>query len=329
MPALISEDANCKAHVWVSGGALVDTKALVTWVKTGNPTFVGSSLLNVPNGASAEGVTGFTDVNYWASSVTSDALDFAGDYIVTVIVKGSGTTIGRYIFSDDVLGGAGYAIGSLSGAFGAYVNGTTYTNASIATNLEGVKAHIVTLARSGTTLWLKVDGQPIIKFTGPAIAAATTALAYIGRHSTAGYSWDGTIYEMYATSTTPTAALINGIHQTAGGFGVGGERLGFAVPTAQQRVGFLSLFRRALGLDGWTGRSTSGAFVTQNQPANSGGRLAIYSNVINQPGQTYPSGPTDNLWVARIVFRVLKPSWFYGLHPRGNKARANFNAGMN
>lgn len=87
---VIPEDANTVFHLYVCGGAILDTKGNVITEVGGSLTRVAKTSLGFPNGKKAEGVTGFSTTKYL--SIPNPVLNFSGAFYVSMLLKSSPST---------------------------------------------------------------------------------------------------------------------------------------------------------------------------------------------------------------------------------------------
>ena len=209
---LITEDANTVAHVYWNGTALVDSKGNA-WTENGTVPQVTANPFTVERFGSGP----FSAANYYSLGTGDDVLDFAGDMTVCVVFSGllAGTS---EVASDGGFGAAGAGWTLLASAtqviFDTYDAASAYTRASAAAVVTS-GPHVICGGRSGSTQYVKGNLVATVSQAGAKTVAATSNPAMIGRRATgAGTApMEGTIYEVYATTTPFTEATVLAIQQ--------------------------------------------------------------------------------------------------------------------
>ena len=209
---LITEDANTVAHVYWNGTALVDSKGNA-WTENGTVPQVTANPFTVERFGSGP----FSAANYYSLGTGDDVLDFAGDITVCVVFSGllAGTS---EVASDGGFGAAGAGWTLLASAtqviFDTYDAASAYTRASAAAVVTS-GPHVICGGRSGSTQYVKGNLVATVSQAGAKTVAATSNPAMIGRRATgAGTApMEGTIYEVYATTTPFTEATVVAIQQ--------------------------------------------------------------------------------------------------------------------
>jgi hypothetical protein len=231
---LIPDDAGTIFHLYVRNGQIADLFGNTITV-VGVPSLVPSTAMGFPNGKSAEGIAGFSSSNYL--SIATPLLNFAGAFFITAVVKsGSGTGTRKFILA------AFSGVGTSSTARGYDIRFSagppiTRTESPFIWNLGGsvgigrnypVSApdviHIFSGGLdSGLATARKISNLDIVgAFDNGALGfalAVGTLPARIGYGSqtpdpggNASQPFDGTIFELRATTTPPTVALLNALH---------------------------------------------------------------------------------------------------------------------
>jgi hypothetical protein len=183
------------------------------------PLVTTSPLYAKGSGAGRRFVGPYTDTNYFQLGAGPDVLDFAGDFTLctafrvnsvaaqmAVVADGEIATAktGYYIFVN--VGGA--ARTTFASGDGTGVSPTT-------ANLVGAnELAIYCTGRSGTTGYVKLNGGTTVSATVSRIAGTNTPL-YIGRHQLATNQFNGSIYEVWATSTPFGEAAVAQIQAAA------------------------------------------------------------------------------------------------------------------
>lgn len=196
---LIPDDAATVAHVYWNGSALVDIKGNA-WTMNGT----------VPQGTypRTRGAAGpFSASNYYSRS----GAFFSGDFSVCVVYGGP-------------LGANNLVVGEEDGTNGWWANARPSFGDALSFKVGGIQTNVITgqlptpnrpnvvcVGRSGTTGYVKTNLGTIS--TGPSGAVGTAARTTIG--FAAGQQTDGTIYEAWFSSTTPSDALFTSIEQRA------------------------------------------------------------------------------------------------------------------
>jgi hypothetical protein len=157
------------------------------------------STWNAPPSAGA-----FSDANYYTAPYGT--LPASGDFTVCAVLT-SNTLAGNTVpFSAGGNGINGWYINASASAYSLYTD-----NAAVAGSGTPVlgKPQVLCVGRAGALAYAKMDG-----LTTGSVATTTTPhsrVGTIGRYTNAGFSFDGTIHEVYATTTawneTTVAAL--------------------------------------------------------------------------------------------------------------------------
>lgn len=142
---------------------------------------------------------------------SSDVLDFAGDFLVTVIgaVQPAATNC---FLSNGASGTSGYYLVCDATNGWRVTAGTTCTTsyASMCIPQDVTTPHIFSFGRAGSSYFMKVDGAPVM--TGAfALTAGSGFPARLGRYQT-GSPFTGKLWELRATTTTPSAAALDALH---------------------------------------------------------------------------------------------------------------------
>ena len=209
---LIVEDSGTVAHVYWNGTALVDTKGNA-WTENGTVPQVSAN----PFTTTRYGAGPFSAANYYSLGTGTDVLDLPGDMTVCVVFSGllAGTS---EIASDGGFGAAGAGWSLLASAtqviFDTYDAASAYTRASSAATVTSGPC-VICAGRSGSTQYVKSNLVATVSQAGAKTVAATSNPAMIGRRATGAGTvpMEGTIYELYATSTPFTEATVVEIQQ--------------------------------------------------------------------------------------------------------------------
>ena len=197
---LITEDANCVAHVYWRNGALVDSKGN-SWTMNGTVPQTGSAG-SIPPGAGP-----FSDANYYSLGSGADVLDFSGDFTSTFVYFTPIGSVDGWMFSNgSALGSPGWAFNwaNGSGTTTLYISGTATPDASPS---YGDGALCVTVAgRSGTNSGCRTNAGTYRSVVVPTTFDSTSS-AKIGRYNTAGIPFGGVMLECYFTTTAISSSL--------------------------------------------------------------------------------------------------------------------------
>lgn len=195
---LITSDVNTVAHVWWDGIRIRDTRGN-GWSMTGTVPQV-AKLPPVPAGSGP-----YTTSAYYSLGSGPDVLDFTGDFTVCVVFVGSPTG-STWIVGD--------SNGSTNGWRGPVGNGCIARTwpGSVTVNGGATVAgevNVCCVGRSGTTLYAKLNLSASAAQAGATVAVDAATPATIGW--VAGAAMDRTIYEVWATTTTPSDALCTAV----------------------------------------------------------------------------------------------------------------------
>lgn len=200
------------SHILIAAGAPYDLIPNV-WEQQGVvPTVAYATVIGTKK---AEGIGPFTDANWYKlrnSETGDDYLDAAGDFTVTMIIKGG--VADDVVFCNGLFNTSGYYFQHYSSAVGraAFVYGGTILSETGASILDG-NVHVVSFGRTGGTLYLKVDNRAVRSIAAPGShTIGTNRPARIGRYENAGYADDGTIYELRFLSTGLSSAQYDALH---------------------------------------------------------------------------------------------------------------------
>lgn len=220
---LLAEDANAVAHLIVQNGAFFDSKSN-SWVGGAGLTDHPSAPLMFASGVEAEGLSGFADATVLTSPLPADVLDFTGDFILTFIVR-TGADIQTV---PNGLMPTVYANGTTGVGTGAVlltspwtpirkfmfsgVPGYLYSTVVLAPDTD----YIVSIGRGGGNAWIKVNAEAPVSSLSSYAAARLDYAARIGGyndiHAAVMPYWSGRIYEVLATTTPASAAVLDAIH---------------------------------------------------------------------------------------------------------------------
>jgi hypothetical protein len=220
-PTLLNDaDSTIVSHVYVDGGALVDTQAN-SWAVNGSPTFNAEGTLTGLGGGAltAETVSGLSDANYFSLGTGSDVLDFGDQpFIVTFIVKGGSAFALSVITDADDAAEDGWKVTYLAGNWALKSDNLTGDSGS---GIDGSNYKVITFARrADDTTRCKVNGGAISQvIAAGALTAATAIVARIGRANNAGASFPGNIAEIRIASGASDLyddTYINALHAELG-----------------------------------------------------------------------------------------------------------------
>lgn len=203
---LIAGDAGTLSHVYWKNGALVDATG-VAWTMTGTVPQVAAAG-RVPAGAG-----GFSSANRYTTTATSDAYDMAGVFTVCIVYNPNGEA-GSYtrIFSsiNSTTDTQGWFIrhnasaASLYWAQGAAVVGAPGTEVANGIN-------VLCVGYNGTQILAQLNLGSLGTAPAAAGTAATGTATCLGGNVGWGSYTASTIYEVWATTTTPTGALFTSV----------------------------------------------------------------------------------------------------------------------
>lgn len=211
---LLPDDANTVCHLWVSGGALIDTKGNA-WSEVGSVPRSPKADLGLGTGLQAEGVGPFSASNYFITSGVADYLNppLATGFFVTTIFKGG-------LDVTPILDHIGYLIGwKMTGS--GFVNAIGGTLNVPYAGDTGVARVVTAGIASGDAPFSKCDlgttATGGIQFSNNlATMRGTGRQASLGRQlpDLGSGSFPNKIYEVLVTTTTPTASIIDALHNS-------------------------------------------------------------------------------------------------------------------
>jgi len=175
---------------------------------------------SAPRGFGAEhrGSGPFSDANYWSLGAGSDVLDFASDYTMCVIFNPTSVAAQSFFYDNSAnpAGTGHYTTLQAGGAvsYAAQSHGiVTTTNVAVlgTTNVAcGGRDLGALLMRA------RLNNGVVAEAAASAGGGSTSAVAYLGRYSTStGYAYNGTISEVYFTTTKASSALITALTNQA------------------------------------------------------------------------------------------------------------------
>lgn len=200
------------SHILIASGAPYDLNSNAWDMQGIVPSVAYATVLGTKK---AEGIGPFTDANWYklrGSEVDVDALDVAGDFTATLILRGGGDNDG--MFCNGISNVSGYRfVHSTSGAGRAsLIYGGVALHETGASILDG-NVHVVSFGRTGNTLYLKVDDRPVRSTAAPGThTIGTNRAARIGRDESTGLAHAGTFHELRFLSTGLTAAQYDALH---------------------------------------------------------------------------------------------------------------------
>lgn len=211
---LIAADASALTHVTWNGTAFVDAKGLA-WTEDGTVTEFARA------GREPAGATDFTDTNYIHLGTGTDPLDvqLGNDFTICVVYKVTAwTTTGHNASSTTLYGNGAYQ----SQGFVLDLTSTTtkaYTSrVGAAASVDGGATplnipSVVCFGRDADTVRIKLNGKATVEGAIVASFVKGTGLpARIGRDSNGTGLWlIGSVYEVYATTSAATDALMTDI----------------------------------------------------------------------------------------------------------------------
>ena len=213
--ALIPNTSHTVSHVTWNGTALVEQYG-VSWTQNGTVPQVSGAIASplYPNGFSGGARAGsgpYTDSNYYTAPANSP-LAFAGDFTLCAVFNlstlsavnstlasvGDGSTTGWYL---EVPAAGNLYLGVGSG-------GVNVATANVAIT-QGVNVGCV--GRAGTTIYAQLNGGTVATQTGAGTTQDTTDVAYLGRYTTTNFFVHGYVYELWASTDTPSAVSLTAI----------------------------------------------------------------------------------------------------------------------
>lgn len=201
---LITPDANAVAHIIWRNGALVDTKGN-SWTQSGTVPQVADSGF-IPPGAGP-----FSTSNYYTLGSGADAVDLGGGtWTIGVVARLTSLPASSApVLSNATLSTEGYLIQMTSAGLAQQVayNGTG--NSAVSANAVTAGQFIVgCFGRDAGTSYVKLNGG--VKASAAAgFTAGSTSVATIGLIASLSRAFNGTIYEIYVTSSAPSDALLD------------------------------------------------------------------------------------------------------------------------
>lgn len=205
---LFDDDALTITHVVFQNGALVDKYR--AWTMTGTVPQVTNEW---PNGAGP-----FSASNYYSiAAASAGAFDLAGGtWTFCIAFKPASVAPNQVLMAKGAAGTDGFYTQITTG--GTFFYGVS-TPTAIAPNLGGVQANLVNVAcmgRNPTHVFARLNRHPVIPASAAgAMVAATASDMILGRYGPGGQDFNGTIYEMWATTTPASQPLLTEITDRA------------------------------------------------------------------------------------------------------------------
>lgn len=233
---VIPDDAGTVFHLYVCGGAVIDTKGAV-FHTVGAVTPVAKTSLGFPNGKSAEGITGFSSTNYLWLDEGPINISAGGTFYVSLIVKAGpgpsnvtafkeilGASSGSYTNSS----GAGYDVSfqgnggqeqiqtptlwSAGGGASTILAGNVAENAIVLYSAGwGASNHKIYKLNTAAAADIGAGIAMLHGVWGAAIGYSTNGPLPGGQP---GSPFDGTIFEIMVSTTAPTIAMLDALHNT-------------------------------------------------------------------------------------------------------------------
>ena len=197
------------AHVYNPGTGLVDL-AGNAWTQVGTVPLVASQNLGFVSGVSAAGFGPFSALNYFQLGAGPGVLNFADNFLITMIFRLNVGTTGVVIDEDGAPTFRGYSLKATSSAGNVNIafqidNGGIEVSGGVA-QPDGFV--IVSVGMSGTTALTKINKNAGVTAAGHFVDAAPTAPARLGITNALGTPLVGTLIEMCAWAVAPSQAMM-------------------------------------------------------------------------------------------------------------------------
>lgn len=203
---LILADANTVVHVVWNGSAMVPLIG-PAWTMNG-------TIPQVPRaGKTPAGAGPYSDANFYSLGTGNDVLDFAGDFsacLVFAVTSGANSPV---LFSNGTVSTNGWIAQNASAGGDLRV---TFSTAGVASPTVDTFAlpsglNVVCVGRAAATGQIKANLRALVTGSAGTITAATGTPARLGRYPSAGFALNGTLYEAWFSTTTPSDALFTAI----------------------------------------------------------------------------------------------------------------------
>ena len=202
--ALITEDANTVAHVYWNGTALVDTKGNA-WAMAGTVPQVTAN----PFTTTRYGAGPFSAANYYSLGTGTDVLDITGDMTGCIVTRlpDTGSGYKALLLNGSLGSSSGWAVEMTSdtgyfkfSTYGAATSTTGSTSNPVAST--GKVVLVGCFGRNGDNQYAKAN------LTGTVTNAGTKQVAGSGIVANIGGLFDGTMYEVYITTSPFVEATV-------------------------------------------------------------------------------------------------------------------------
>jgi hypothetical protein len=201
------------SHLTVEKGNHADRIGGNNWIEAGAVPAEGEVLVF---GKLKEALGPFSDVNYLRLGTGADVLDITGGpFTFTFVVKADGTAEGRRFYANGQATNFGLYVehnAASPARLSIYLSGVMYHYTQGASILDN-QPHVITVGRSTTTWFIKVDDRPVESGAiGTPATNDTTNTCYIGRGSSGGASYPGRFYEARFTNAEATGVDLDALH---------------------------------------------------------------------------------------------------------------------
>ena len=204
---LITEDANCVAHVIWRNGSLIDLK--------GNSWTMAGTVPQVPeSGSVPPGAGPFSIANYYKLGTGVDVLDFAGGTFSLVVIGKMSADPSTVIAGNTDVATAGWNLQTATAntfsfrQFGPAVQVTSGNTAPTGSLFVGCGGR----DNGGSLAYVKLNSGTTVTGASASYTSPSAVEANIGTWSAHSFAWvNGIAYELYATTTAPSDALFSGI----------------------------------------------------------------------------------------------------------------------
>jgi hypothetical protein len=202
---LIADDANTVCHAYFDGVAIRDTKGCA-WTMNGTVPQVSR------NGKTPGGGGVFSDSNFYALGTGSDGLDFAGDFSVCIVATGAATAT-RVMTQNTNGSSQGYSLQTEAGRKCRITTWPAGLSADTGNATAAGEVFACCVGRGDGKIRSKLNLGALVEVTSNVQTPAAANAAQIGKWPTAGFPWDGLIYEVWFSSTPATDANFTAIQQ--------------------------------------------------------------------------------------------------------------------
>lgn len=210
---VIEDDSGVLAHVTWNGTALVDSVSGNSWTQNGTVPQVTTSPL-YPSGFSGSARAGagpYTAANYYQLGTGSDVLDVT-TFSFCIVYNTNVDTSGGVLASDGQSNTSGWYLqqnGSGQIVFRMCKSGSCGAATGTLITIGGIG--VVCAGYDTSTVYVKNNLEAIVTTAFSGGVSNTTQALILGQYSVSSLPFNGTLYEFYATTTTPSDSLFTKI----------------------------------------------------------------------------------------------------------------------